>query len=79
MSTRDKLIFALTKMGYSEIKTRSSKYQAFKKDGNSLVLLVGKRGALKKTRGPISSAISLTGGPTYRQLIAWADKNMNQV
>jgi hypothetical protein len=60
-------IQGLLACGYEET-FRSSKYRTFAKTApmpSGYTWMVGKSGALRRTRGPLSASVSYTGGKTH--------------
>lgn len=61
MSITSETVKGLETIGYVEDRGRSRKYRVFVKEGAAWRVLVGKSGALRRTRGSISDSVSITG------------------
>ena len=69
MTNRDKAIAGLRATGWEfNADHGTSKYLAFEHPERAFRLLIGKSGALRKTVGPVSSSLSLTGSFFHRAL-----------
>jgi hypothetical protein len=72
---KEKLVAALEALGYKlDTNARSSKYSTFRKGNSVVAYLVGKAGALRKTKGSVANSISLSDRPIHAALLTVGER-----
>lgn len=69
MTETQRIVKALELLGFEDVRGKSRLYRVFAKEGYENKYLVGKRGALRRTRTSIGSSVSLTDTRFYQGLL----------